>query len=287
MVSPISRVTGLLGCALVTAFLLSSCASTTSGSAASSPLPDGLPPVVAGAAHLDSEHEDVTMPLARYQLTAEQYGLLRQASNRLVEECVERSGYDIQLPPPADPYLSVTHYSFGVWTEQRAAAFGYGLAPHPPEAEALEVELATGDGARLAAVQSCLSSAESRALNDGMDSDGIASRGDSDSWFSMDSDPRAATIVEAHRACMAGHDVQIGDDWAVEGIESMSAEQKIQTALLDVACKRDSHFVQGLADIAAAYQESFIARNASQLAEEKHQLDALLVRAREILGEEG
>lgn len=67
----------------------------------------------------------------------------------------------------------------------------------------------------------------------------------------------------------------------------MSPEQKISTALVDVECKADSNFVQGLADIAAAYQQHFIAANAAALVDERRQLESLLVRAQHILSAEG
>ncbi|WP_172592060.1 hypothetical protein [Subtercola boreus] len=228
------------------------------------------------------------MPLGAFQLQPAEYALLRRASDDLVQQCVARAGFPLVFPARSSTEeLSVTHFSFGVWTEGRAAAYGYGLVPRTAGETAFETDLAGGDRARLAAVQDCNAQPEASELNDGRESNGVASNADSESWLQMESDPRSVTIIEAHRSCMAGHDVQVADDWSVEGFESMTVEQRIATALLDVGCKRESNFVQGLADIAAAYQQHFIERHATELNEERTQLASLLARAEQIVGELG
>lgn len=262
---------------------LSGCASASSGASARGA--DDLPAIIVGAAILDTDHEDVVMPLGEFQLTASQAALLRNASDVLVQQCLDQAQVDVRLPQrQREQHLSVTHFSFGVWTDARASLYGYSFPPHPTAIADFETDLANGDLSRLAAVRTCNELPEVMQLDDGMDSNGQASRGDSMSWSQMEADPRTAPNLEAHRACMAGRGFQIGDDWAVEGVESMNAEQKIATALTDVGCERDSNFVQGLADIAAAYQQACIASDRAALEAQKRQLDDLLTRATTIFG---
>ncbi|MCU1579988.1 MAG: hypothetical protein JWP19_2192 [Rhodoglobus sp.] len=114
---------------------------------------------------------------------------------------------------------------------------------------------------------------------------GASVRGERESFGWAKQTKEWANIVNQYQQCMSdlGYKFTKDQPFVPDGANSAVGEQSILVAIDDVQCKQQANLIQGLTDIVAAYEVSFIVSNEAALAEEQKMQQAKLDFADKII----
>ena len=267
----------------VSTLVLATLALAGCSAVASAPLVE----VVAGVAVLDESSVTVTFPLTSRMLSLDEQNTLARAQDLLLEDCLESAGVPSEVPDrlavPAPPY---PFSSFGPWVLESAAVYGYELPiPESGSNPLAEWESRLSEQ-QLAAASECMESDEWQTLDiTELMNLGASVRGERESYEWASQNPAWIEARDQYQHCMKSAGYTFTDDEPFIPASSVSAagEQAILIALDDVGCKNQTDLVQRLADVVAAYELDFIARNEAALLEEQKQKQAKLDAADAII----
>jgi hypothetical protein len=255
----------------------------------STPVPHGEPELPATLPVVDMR--TFTLPLAAYELTEDQMLAAYTARNMLIVRCLKRFGFTIvppQAPPPSPGGPNERRYL--IVSADRARLYGYKwpeitnlkrpVEPElPPGAEAA----LTGDGAsQVGGVpvpkHGCMGEAET-TLGAAQDEAGELLIRDlaNDAYLAMQQDSRVVAATRRWGQCMlrSGFHYQdpahANDDPAFA--TSVATPAEINTAVADVACKKESNIINIQAAVETALQNRAINNSQQQLQSHRRSLD--------------
>ncbi|GIG34908.1 hypothetical protein [Cellulomonas pakistanensis] len=225
---------------------------------AGTPSPAPTPAEADLHAQVDPVAGTITFPLARYDLTAEEWSTTFLARSWEMKRCAEAEvGKPLrwETAVPGDPHSDRT---FGVWDLAEAEEYGYAVPPQGGRsagAVAPDVPSAVWDG--------CNASPAVQAMSPEVDGSyelAAALRDASDAAAASEAS-RAA--VADWTACLAEHDLEpAGGDsgYAVAGASTSRWDRdSVAMAVADVRCKTAVDFVPRMADARAAAQAPVLA----------------------------
>lgn len=293
----------LAASAVALALLLTGC--SPSGSDGPGPEP------AIGAVPTLLESRALVFPLAPYVPDARQLGMLDEAQDVLVDQCMRRYGFRYQLrrkAAAADKHGESRRY--GLSDAAEAARLGYenpemGSTAKPPQQplgpneqlvlHGLEVdpskpvpmsqeEAETSDaattvvGGRKVPAGGCLRESALKLYAPTADTlDGMVAHSFGFDGFARSrKDSRVVKAIGAWSACMAEHGYTVDNPMdPPPGIDEahLSGAQAIATAGQDVDCKQRTNLVGTWYTVETAYQKQLIERNAETLDRARKQLD--------------
>ncbi|SMH45827.1 hypothetical protein SAMN06295885_2621 [Rathayibacter oskolensis] len=261
---------------------------TESGAEPTRPVVD----VVSGAAVLEATTETVLLPLDGYGPDAGGRQLIQRAADLLIEDCVARKGFEIDLVDVLD-YPPSTQYDlnfFGVWTRERALRTGLGI-PYDALSEAHLAEDATVPSDAYEAILACPDGDDEDAASlEESPSDSVLERGRTDSWGWASTDPVWEEALTAYRSCMEALGYTFDDShtpYSPAIADAVDSEAGIRAALDQVDCLSTTGASQTFVDVVAAYQVVFIVENEAALVAEKKESEERVGLARRVIGEHG
>ncbi|GAA3501832.1 hypothetical protein GCM10019016_089390 [Streptomyces prasinosporus] len=246
----------------------------------------------------------ISLPLDPYQISDEDFSTVSRALGVLTDRCMERKGFDYDVPAPQDMATAPTGHErrYGITVPETAAKHGYHLAgtpiqeqPRSPRSKRYERAL-TGTGKPLGTPGSfddgCTGEAH-RELESGIDMEAV----DLPQWYKRESfqrsleHPRVKTAFASWSDCMsaAGHHyaspLDPPEDPEVMGRKVTEHERAV--AVADIECKQRTGLVRTWRDVEAALQRSTVTSRAAQLKKARAQAAKLVARSSRILAAEG
>lgn len=204
-------------------------------------------------AEVDPVAGTITFPLARYDLTAEEWSVVGRARAWEMKVCAEAAvGRPIawQTAIPGDPASDRT---FGVWDLAEAQEYGYAVPPEGGRgAGAVDADVP------MSAWEECNASPTVRAMSPEVDgSDELAAALLQADEVAAASEATRAAVAD-WTACLARSGLEpAGGDrgYAVAGTSTSRWDREsVALAVTDVSCKTEVDFVPRMADAAAAAQ---------------------------------
>ncbi|MEV7526658.1 hypothetical protein [Streptomyces sp. NPDC091371] len=326
MFSPHARRAALAASAAVLALLLTGCsqpgdvkADSKSGGKAD---PDAGKEPAIGAVPTLLESRSLTFPLAAYIPDSRQLGVLDEAQDVLIDQCMQRYGFRYQQRRRADQAAKQDeNRRYGISDPAEAASSGYanprlGQTTRPPrqtlgpneklvlngldvdpslkvpmsqeEAEKSDVATTVVGGQKVPA-GGCLRESALKLFTPTKDTvDGMVAQGHGlDAYGRAQKDSRVAAAVKSWSECMGRHGYASYTDPTSlpPGIDegSLGSPQAVTAATKDVACKKETNLVGIWYTVEVAYQQRTIERNAETLDLAKKQLDARMKLAATLL----
>jgi hypothetical protein len=252
----------------------------------------------AGAkADVDPASGTVTLPWDRFMMTPKEWDDVVSGLNVALIECVEAAGIASGERPKRVIPDNDSFYGYGVWLMRDAQRYGYVRPESPEKLDALS-----------RAADNAVTQAEldQRARCAQTADDVLALRADrlntTGPWVAELDAARDAIrktsawqqVVADWGACLTGNGAKpdlgafaaSGVDWeAVERYEVREADVKL--AILDVACKDKTDFVQRLGDLDASAQAPIISAYRADLQKSRSDLEAVHARAIAVLRRAG
>ncbi|NUT21080.1 MAG: hypothetical protein HOV77_18015 [Hamadaea sp.] len=289
--------------------------STAPARQAHSDLVVGTQPPIAAVPHLDSI-ANLTLPIDVYRFSAAQTKMIGSASVLLVNECVRRFGFPPLLTDTYGPGASSLTRRYGVTESEIAEQYGYHVAPQEnistpkdstgqrfTRAEMLVlsgsdsgIAAAPGDPAPSGAVHSgmpippggCYAEARKKISADDPADTNLASEIARAGFDQAQADTRVTAVFAQWSACMRERGYTAADPLAIAATADLSLptprSAEIQTAVADVACKREHNVVGVWFTVESAYQNALIQRHLEKLTVTRRQLDAEVRNAAAVLG---
>ena len=301
------------GIAVVTVAGLVPAALLTGCGPASTPDPAALPVPAVTAVPSPASAVGLVLPLAAYQLSADQQRFVNRADLALVIQCMRRVGFSqFSLgdgPADTKPIDAMSRRYALVTDPATAAAYGYHLpadvspgrssSPTPSESERIALtgnpDGSPGLSARSGVtvngqavpVGGCYGEASrAMAFNATVDT-ALPDRLGFTSYDRSRGDERVRTATAAWSACMKEHGYAAADPvGATTGLSmaGVAAPAEIQQAVTDVGCQRASNLVGVWFAVESAYQRQLIDVNAEALNAVRHELDENVRNATRVLG---
>lgn len=259
------------------------------------------------------------LPIQHYMLVGREYDTVMRALSVLTQECMDAQGFDLTIPPPLPARgpgvdISIRRYGYPE-TLADAREVGYGLPAHMRPDPALmaigrefdqrltESEQTALTGSAIAAAgpgesrNGCIGKADRQLMGD---SSVIEASGLAESQLVRDvkQDPRA-TDSEASRAaiqrfaeCMGkvGYpevDHPLSDRpkrFRSTDIQQPSAAEK-EAAVAQIGCLEESQVREAMRAAEVSFQTAAIEANPEAFAQIRRELDDVVRRATEVLGE--
>jgi hypothetical protein len=292
---------------VATAAIVTGCAAET-GPGPASALPE-LPKV-------PDDLGQVSYPLDKYRLSAQEDRLVDEAIYALTQRCVRRFG--LTLPPIGKAADKTRRDRYGLADETEARTWAYSLDKPSKLAPAWFGPIATNSrlytvvtgapavgrpptGVRGLPAGGCGEEAR-RALAKTPD-DGLVDDLDSQAWRTSRTDSRVEQTVTGWTSCMSAAGYQftnpVEEPYSYWGEKRMSGrpaltpqEKKtgirptaaeIEAALTDVRCKRSSGFLQSWVTVAIGNQQQLVGANQVALAAHRRSLDTVVRAARAVV----
>lgn len=204
-------------------------------------------------AEVDPVAGTITFPLARYDLTADEWAVVGRARAWEMKQCAEvELGREIawETAVPGDPHSDRT---FGVWDLAEAQEYGYAVPPEggrPAGAVDADVPQTVWDA--------CRESAIVRAMSPEVDGSYELAAALGTAWEAAQASEASRAAVTDWTACLAEHGLEPagGDSGYTVAGASLSRwdRDSVALAVTDVQCKTAVDFVQRMADARAAAQ---------------------------------
>lgn len=217
-------------------------------------------------ADVDPVAGTITFPLARYDLTDEEWSTVSRARRWEGKLCAEAElGRSIawQQPVPGTPRSDRT---FGVWSLPEAQEYGYAV---PPEGGVSGGPV--DDAADVGVGGACYQSEGARASSPEVEGSYAMADALGRAWDAAESSEAARDAVADWTTCLAEHGLEpAGGDsgYTVAGAETTRWDPaSVAMAVIDVRCKTAVDFVPRMADAHAAAQAPVIAQFRAELAE--------------------
>lgn len=269
----------------------------------------GEPPI--GKVPVLLESRELAYPLAPYVADNQQLGLLGEAQDVLVDQCMRRYGFTYQQRRRAGVGAHRdNHRRYGVSDAAEANRYGYenpqlGATPKPAqqplgpneklvlhglevdpslqipgtqeEAETSEVATTVVGGQKVPA-GGCLRESALKLFTPTKDTvDPMVAQGIGlDAYARSQKDSRVTEVFAAWSACMGKHGYEVTNPVdQPPGIDDSNAggPQAIVQAEQDVRCKRETNLVGVWHTVEVAYQQRAIEENAETLDKARRQLD--------------
>lgn len=251
----------------------------------------GSMPAVANV-QVDSATESIKYPINQYKPSKLDSDTVAYANDLLINACMEKSG-DRNPGAKIDrrKFTSDPDRTFGIWSLERAAKWGYGLPPEDDQRKKLtELNGKSADSVFEACVGTRLKPGTVKQIAEPIDPDPSVSpseKGMEQSLSEAAGDSRYKKAVSAWKTCMAnaGLPPLVGDELTPKGVSSMSKEEQISTAVKDVTCKDKVRLVQRLASIVAGYQVLYIKSHEAALVQERQRTKKLLTVANKVIND--
>jgi len=235
---------------------------------------------------VDEVRGTVRLPLDDYRPTFADYDVSAYALEIKTAACVKAHGFGYRPIDRAGHSQAAT--SYGVWSLAQARRYGYAPVPDPVS-DALQARVASTSTAQDQIVQQCMTMPQMRDVKVAWASE-LATLKFLRYDRPIDTGPGQA-VLEEWRACLEdagitppGQPQKLTEYvWTPPGVEGMSAEQKLTTAVADVTCKRKVNLVQRLADLEAGTQEQIIAAHGPELVAYRDLWRARLATAQKVI----
>jgi len=235
---------------------------------------------------VDAETGSIALPLDAYVATDREGYLIEHANALMVDDCMEKSGYDFPRADDAwDTKFIPAERRYGLRSATEAAASGYDIPTDSTSAEISRLE-ETYPTRWWDTVWACIDSIDQIPMSVANSSEhqtvvdiGIAeARGHaqkSDAWVE-------ATNEWADCLSDRGIPTSSDDQYSPTLPEDDAAAQK-RYAVADVACKKQVDYVQRLGDVEAKYQAIYIDDHEEELEDFRVTIDGNLTRAQSII----
>lgn len=283
--------------------------------------PDAGKEPAIGAVPALLESRSLVFPLAPYTPDSRQLGLLDEAQDVLIDQCMQRYGFRYQQRRKADAKVKQDeNRRYGISDPAEAAASGYvnpqfGQTTKPPqpslgpneklvlhglevdpslkvpmsqeEAEKSDVATTVVSGQKVPA-GGCLRESALKLFAPTQDTvDGmIAQSHGLEAYGRAQKDSRVVAATKAWSECLGRHGYDFTDPTGMPpGITeaTLSSPQAVTMATQDVACKKETNLIGIWYTVEVAYQQRAIERNAETLDLAKKQLDARMKLAATLL----
>ncbi|WP_328620630.1 hypothetical protein [Streptomyces sp. NBC_00354] len=303
MFSPRSPRPVLTASAAVLALLLTGCSQSDGGDSDKEPAIGDVPTLL--------ESRNLTFPITPYIADDRQLGLLNEAQDVLVDQCMQRYGFRYQMRRKADSAVKRDYNRrYGLSDPAEAARLGYdnpqvSQAQRPPqqplgpneklvlyglevdpslpvpksqeEAEKSDVATTVVGGQKVPA-GGCLRESSLKLWTPTKETVGsmVAQGFGMDSFARSRKDSRVVKTIKSWSECMAKHGHSIDNPMdQPPGINdsNISSPQAITLAKQDVECKKETNLVGTWYTVEIAYQKRLIEQNAETLDRAKKQLD--------------
>lgn len=252
------------------------------------PANDGYVPGAAESAGLDYRLDYSTQhfsdPVDELALTWEEESTLNFAAGIALAACMEEAG---TAPGPVydrrKELSEMADRSIGVWSEEYAAAYGY---MPPPDSDGKLALLSADNGDAYQAVKT-----RCRDDKDYVKFAGVAREYTDELKPRVEagalSDPAAeAELDDKWRSCLDDHSVSIPDeDYVPRGLGSMSKEEEIRIALIDVDCKATTGYVESWAEYSSDLLAPAIELHRSEIDDFRKRAEPVIEEAREVIRE--
>ncbi|WP_327736772.1 hypothetical protein OG749_26390 [Streptomyces nojiriensis] len=293
----------LTASAAVLALLLTGCSQSGGEDSAEEPAIGAVPTLL--------ESRSLTFPISAYIPDEQQLGVLSEAQDVLIDQCMQRYGFRYQLRRKADP--AVKHdfaRRYGLSDPAEAARYGFenpqlstrekppqpqlgpneklvlhGLEVDPSlpvpmsqeEAEKSDVATTVVAGQKVPA-GGCARESSLKLLTPTKDTvESMVVQGFGfDAYARSRKDSRVTKAIKSWSACMGEHGYTVDNPMdRPPGIEdaNLSSPQAIAMAKQDVDCKKETNLVGIWYTVELAYQKRVIEQNAENLDRAKKQLD--------------
>jgi hypothetical protein len=246
-----------------------------------------------------TDTRDLVLPLDAYRLTGKQRWSITAARIPLVEKCMERYGFDLDVPVPRREFTRTDNqYIVGLTDLAQAQKYGYHSPPEeeqslPPEpklsAQAQAVLEGSGEAShngKKVPQGGCDGEAKRKIQQGGpfledTDAAGVLTL---QVEKKVEQDSRVIKIYKEWAACMKKR----GFDYAEPSAPgndpnnrkgNAPSAREIEVATADVTCKRETNLVSMWATVTTAYQKQAIEKNSERLAQIKKGLENMLRNA--------
>ncbi|GAA3218730.1 hypothetical protein ACFP63_08225 [Oerskovia jenensis] len=235
---------------------------------------------------VDEDAGTITTALDGWFVSAEERAEMDTARDVFVARCMTAAGYEdlVQLVGPVPAEKSSDGAEFGLWRHGSLATNGYTQEPvQSPNRFRARVE----DEAALEQQRSCFGQVIAAGLSyDPGQFEASAPAG----LTPATSTPEGIGVIDEWKQCLTERGVQApGTDEGMvpPGVRDASPEEVIRIGEIDLACKDELGVVQRLADIQAADEAEYIARNRDYLELRRPVEQAALEVSRAYLQEQG
>lgn len=233
---------------------------------------------------LDYATQQFSSPLDLLALTWEEETTLNFASGITLADCLASEGVESEPVYDRRQELSeMADRSIGVWSHDFAESYGYDI---PPDSEGKTALLAAAESDEVQSVRGeCRTSSEFTKFA------GIPAEFNNELKPLVESSTtwghRAySSLGSKWRQCMSDAGVKIPDDeYYPSTLATMSTEEEITTALLDVDCKISTGFVEDWAAFNADTLAPAIELHRSEIDDFRKRAEPVIEEAREVIRE--
>jgi hypothetical protein len=262
---------------------------SVAGCAPQSQEPTPVDPAVVRA-EVNPDSGSISLPLDRFMLTEpEQYEIFA-AQGLAFDSCVAEAGVPVE-PRGSSTVGATASRRYGVWFRPEAERYGYGLPDSlmPDAGAAVEADAEAPTDAEMAVYEQCNGSDdvqrfESTRIRAGFDY-AEETTGLTDRALSSDD---AQDVFSEWKSCLAESGLTVDETrspWAIAGTSLEPTESNIRAALMDIACKERTDYIQRLADIEAAMQAPIVEEHLAELQDMRAEYDDMLDDARQYVAE--
>jgi hypothetical protein len=254
--------------------------------------PTPTPNDTGAKAELNLDTGAITFPLTGYMLSGPDRRTIQYASDVLVTECMAKVGQSFQTPDRRGLGDEGNFdRSFGIFSPSLAAKWGYELPdPSPLMKEMLANNSAQLQPTTLAALDICRKEDPQGFLQDiaELQNTDIASRGIAESYEQTAHSKEWANAAVKWERCIEKVGLRADKDMLIPaGLESMTDQEKISTAIADVKCKTKLDTAQELGNLESRIQMHYIKTHEAALVAQKDRIRTLVTAANTAIAEHG
>lgn len=235
--------------------------------------------VVPGAAKLDVATEAITLPVDQYGMSVLESRIIDYAVLLQQKGCMAEKGVDFPVvkpfnsfdDPPGGDYEGgpTPNHIWGLWNLETAAKWGYEDPPNELQERMMAANATPLSAEGEKAASSCREevSAASSVGVDKLFGDDTSITYRAQFHTLPEDTPAGKEVYASWAACLAKDGLKPAEDNPniPAGALEMGREDQINAAIKDVTCKQETGMIQQLADIEAAYQAVYVAKNEAAL----------------------